>query len=453
MTHSSSSSGFDRRYPVVFERFTKLLRRDPSHRRLKRMALLIVPIAGALLIPYREPLQLQGVVNTRVTHAVASPFAANVDKLLVDPDAEVRSGQPVLQLSSADYREQQVKTVAELRVLKRRIQQSLDVLSDQTLKSEASQVKNLRDLIAQLPDTQSAALIHQTIKATDAELATAADQVTEKRATQRRLQGKLADFHTELAFQKRQLSYYMDASQKGAVSPAFVDGLQREVAKSVKDLHDTEASIIEAQALVKQAEDQYARLQAQRQVTSLEQIDQLVPQFRYLLERYRRFNTSELITVKAPASGYVAGLEGLRLGASVNQGQTLFTVVDPSKGFSIQATADSLTRSKLVAGMPAVIRYDNPADGRIQRLPAQVASVGSLSLETVRAAQGSELLRSANFSVNLKPDPRAESKYLSMVRRVYPGELLQVTAYGPHTNLLFTFIRPLRISVNHWFGA
>jgi len=249
------------------------------------------------------------------------------------------------------------------------------------------------------------------------------------------------------------LSYYMDASQKGAVSPAFVDGLQREVAKSVKDLHDTEASIIEAQALVKQAEDQYARLQAQRQVTSLEQLDQLVPQFRYLLERYRRFNTSELITVKAPASGYVAGLEGLRLGASVNQGQTLFTVVDPSKGFSIQATADSLTRSKLVAGMPAVIRYDNPADGRIQRLPAQVASVGSLSLETVRAAQGSELLRSANFSVNLKPDPRAESKYLSMVRRVYPGELLQVTAYGPHTNLLFTFIRPLRISVNHWFGA
>jgi len=221
----------------------------------------------------------------------------------------------------------------------------------------------------------------------------------------------------------------------------------------MKDLHDTEASITEAKALVLQAEGQYARLKAQRQVASLEQLDQLVPQFRFLLERYRRFNTQDLITVRAPADGYVAGLEGLRLGASVNQGQTLFTVVDPSKGFTIQATADSLTRAKIVAGMPAVIRYDNPADGRVERLPAEVASAGALSLENVRSTIGTELQRSANFSVSLKPNPRAEAKYLTMLQRVYPGELLLVTAYGPRTNLLFTFIRPLRISLNHWFGA
>ena len=146
-------------------------------------------------------------------------------------------------------------------------------------------------------------------------------------------------------------------------------------------------------------------------------------------------------------------MEGLRLGASVNQGQTLFTVVDPSKGFTIQATADSLTRAKIVAGMPAVIRYDNPADGRVERLPAEVASAGALSLENVRSTIGTELQRSANFSVSLKPNPRAEAKYLTMLQRVYPGELLLVTAYGPRTNLLFTFIRPLRISLNHWFGA
>lgn len=453
MTKSTAPSGFDVRYPAVFARFTKLLRRDPSHRRLKRMALLIVPAVGALLIPYREPLQLQGIVSTRVTHAVPSPFVANVQKLLVDPDALVKSGQPVLQLSSADYREQQVKTVAELRVLKRRIQQALEVLSSQTLKTEAVQVDALRRLISQLPDTQSGALIRQTQIATDAELTTAADLVKEKQATQRRLEGKLTDFRTELALQQRQLGYYMDASQKGAVSPAFVDGLKREVAKSVKDLHDTEASITEAKALVLQAEGQYARLKAQRQVASLEQLDQLVPQFRFLLERYRRFNTQDLITVRAPADGYVAGLEGLRLGASVNQGQTLFTVVDPSKGFTIQATADSLTRAKIVAGMPAVIRYDNPADGRVERLPAEVASAGALSLENVRSSIGTELQRSANFSVSLKPNPRAEAKYLTMLQRVYPGELLLVTAYGPRTNLLFTFIRPLRISLNHWFGA
>ena len=453
MSNSTTPTGFDVRYPAVFERFARLLRRDPTNRRLKRMALLIVPTAGALLVPYREPLQLEGIVSTRITNAVPSPFAASVQKLLVDPDAKVKAGQPVLQLSSADYREQQVKTVAELRTLKRRIQQSLDVLSPQTRISEAAQVKSLQKLISQVPDTQPGALLRQTLIATDAELTTAADLVVEKRASLRRLRGKLIDFYKELALQKRQLGYYIDARQKGAVSPAFVDGLQREVAKSVKDLHETEASIEESKALVKQAESQYARLQAQRQVTSLEQLDQLVPQFRYLLERYRRFNTQELITVKAPVDGYVAGLEGLRMGASVNQGQTLFTVVDPSKGFSIQATADSLTRAKIVAGLPAVIRYDNPADGRSERLPAQVASAGALSLENARATPGTELQRSANFSVSLNPDPLAEAKYMSMLQRVYPGELLLVTAYGPRTNLLFTFIRPLRISLNRWFGA
>jgi multidrug resistance efflux pump len=453
MTNPTSPSRFDLRYPAVLDHFNKLLRNDPANRRLKRLALLIVPTAGALLIPYREPLQLEGIVTTRITNAVPSPFAANVYKLLVDSNSIVKGGQPVLQLSSADYREQQVKTVAELRTLKRRIQQSLDLLSPQTRRSEATQLKTLEILISQVPNTQPRALLSQTLIATDAELTTAADLVAEKRAALRRLRGKLVDFYKELALQQRQLGYYVDAGQKGAVSPAFVDGLKREVAKSVKDLHETKASIEEAKDLVKQAESQYIRLQAQRQVTSLEQLDQLVPQFRYLLQRYRRFNTQELITVRSPVDGYVAGLEGLRLGASVNQGQTLFTVVDPSKGFSIQATADSLTRAKIVAGIPAVIRYDNPVDGRSERIPAKVASAGALSLENERATPDTAIQRSANFSVSLKPDPGAESKHLSMLQRVYPGELLLITAYGPRTNLLFTFIRPLRISLNHWFGT
>ena len=453
MTSQGPSSGFDARYPIVFARFTQVLRRDPVRGRLQRMAAVIIPTAAALLIPYREPLQLQGVVTTRVTQAASAPFAANIYKILVAPDSQVSLGQPVLQLSSADYREQQVKTVAELRALKRRIQQSLDSLSDQTLTSEGAHIQALRKLISQLPDSESAALIRQTQVATDAELQAAADQIQEKRAALQRLKGKLSDFQVELGYQKRQLGYYVDALNKGAVSPAFVDGLRREVAKSEKDLRDTQASIAEAQALVKQSEQQYTRLSAQRQVAALEQLDELVPQFRYLLERHRRFNTGEFIIVKAPATGYISGLESLRLGSSVNQGQNLFTIVNPTTGFSIQATADSRSRAKMTPGMPAVIRYDNPTDGSSERINATVASVGTLSLENAKSTPGLDIRKSANFSVTLKPDASTKEKYLSMITRVYPGELLWVTAYGPSTNLLFTFIRPLRISINHWLGA
>lgn len=453
MRTQGATSGFDGRYPQVFERLTQVMQRDRSHQRLKRMAAVLIPTAAALLIPYREPLQLQGVVTTRVTQTASAPFAANIHKLLVAPDSQVRAGQPVLQLSSADYREQQVKTVAELRALKRRIQQALDTLSDQSRQSEATQIQSLRSLIGQLPDSESAALIRQTQMAVDAELEGAADQVQEKKAALRRLQGKLSDFRIELAYQKRQLSYYVDALNKGAVSPAFVDGLRREVAKSVKDLRDTEASIAEAQALVQQSQNQYTRLKAQRQVSALEQLDELVPQFRFLLERYRRFNTGEFITVKAPASGSISGLESLRLGSSVNQGQSLFTIVDPATGFTIQATADSRSRAKMKPGMPAVIRYDNPTDGSSERIAATVASIGALSLENAKNTPGLDVKKSANFSVTLKPDATSEKKYLAILSHVYPGELVWVTAYGSSTNLLFTFVRPLRVSINHWFGT
>lgn len=453
MKSEGPTSGFDSRYPVVFERFTQVIRRERSHQRLKRMAALLIPTAAALLVPYREPLQLQGVVTTRVTQTAAAPFPANIQKILVAPDSQVRAGQAVLQLSSPDYREQQVKTVAELRALKRRIQQSLDILSEQSRQSEAAQIRSLRQLISQLPDSESTALLRHTQIAVDAELKGAGEQVQEKQATLRRLQRKLRDFRVELALQQRQLAYYVDALNKQVVSPAIVVGLKREVAKSVKDLHDTEESIAEAKALLRQAQNQYIRLRAQRQVSALEQLDQLVPQFRFALERYRRFNTDEFITVTAPASGYVSGLESLRLGTSVSQGQSLFTIVDPANGFTIQATADSRSRAKMAPGMPAVIRYDNPTDGSSERINATVTSVGALSLENARSTPGLDIRKSANFSVTLKPDPSAQKRYRTIISHVHPGELVWVTAYGSTTNLLFTFVRPLRISINHWFGT
>ena len=453
MSTSRGNTGFDRRYPLVFDRFQQLLHRDPSRRHLTRILALALPLAGALLIPFREPLQLQGSISTTVTEAVTAPFPATIDRLLVAPNSRVRDGQPILQLKSSDYREQHIKTVAELRSLKRRIQQAIDTLSNQSLAGEAGHLNDVRALIASLPDSGASSLIRETGLAGDAQRQAAVDLLHEKQATLKRLQGKLADFRRELTIQQRQLSYYEQASRDGAVSLAFVDGQRREVAKSIKDLNDTQASIDEALALSQQARNQLVQLDAQRQVQALEQLDTLVPQFRYLLERYQRFKSRDLITVQAPTDGSVAGLEQLRLGASVSSGQSLFTVVDPTRGFSVQASTDARTRAKLAPGTPAVIRFTNPADGHVERVPSTVSSVGTLSLETNRRSELAGVPPGASYSITFSPDPARESLSALTRERLYAGEVVWVTAYGPTTNLLLTFIRPLRIVIHQWFGS
>lgn len=448
-----SSSSFDARYPLAVQRLSHLLKRRDRRQRLWLLGGIAVAGISSLLIPYPEPLAMQGVITSRIARSVPAPFGGTIEQVLISPNEAVRQGQPVLSMASADYREEQARLLSELRTIKRSIEQDLLLLPPELSSADRAYIARVRQQLDAVPSAVSVALNTQTLQATQAELATARELVDEKQAAVGRLQGKLADFATEFAIQKRQLERYRKAAETGAISSVFFEQQQREVAKSQKDFNDTRASIMEAQAQLAQARSQLSLVTARRSVASLEKIDGMLPRLSFLLERYNRFQDQGQFRVDAPVTGIVGGLEVLRKGLSVSQGQALFTVVDSTRGFGLDASTDSLIRRKLAPGQTAHAELVNPRDGRTVRIPVLVKTVSPISLEDLRGDATLNQRKTANFSVTLEPDlGRATPQELQLLRSLYVGEVIKVVVDGPRINLLATFVRPLRLNFASWLG-
>lgn len=448
-----SSSNFDSRYPTTIRRLNGLLTRQGGRRRAFLLGGLSLVGLTTLSIPYPEPLVMQGVITSRIARSVSSPFGGTIDQVLLSPNTPVRSGQAVVLMASADYREEQAKILTELRTIKRSVEQDLALLPVQTQSEDAAYISKVREQLSRIPSSSSLALNRETLEATAAELSTAKELVAEKQASLSRLEGKLFDFQKEISIQRRQLDRYRSAADTGAISRVFFEQQLREVAKSEKDLNDTRAAIAEARAQLSQAKSQLALVQSRRSVASLEKIDSVLPRLSFLLERYDRFKTPGSFSVNAPIGGMVAGLEALRKGLSVSQGQALFTVVDHSGGFGLDASTDAGIRRKLKPGQHAFAEFVNPADGRTVRIPVLVGAVSPISIEDLRGSSSLTQRRTANFSVTVDPDPkRGTPQQLALLRSLYVGEVIKVTVEGPLTNMLATFVRPLRLNFSRWLS-
>ena len=451
MTRSPST--FDSRYPLSVKRLSRLLKGKNGRKRAWLLAGMGLAGVVGVLIPYPEPLPMQGVISSRIARSVPAPFGGTIEQVLISPNTAVSAGQPVVLMASPDYREEQAELLTELRTIKRSVEQDLMLLPDATQQADAAYISRVREQLALVPSDASEALNTQAQQAIAAELASAQQLVDEKQASLARLEGKLNDFQQEIAVQQRQLARYQQAAQAGAISPVFLDQQQRETIKSQKDLNDTRASIEEAKAQLAQARSQLDLVQAQRSVASLEKIDEVLPRLSFLLERYNRFQDEGQFRVDAPVDGVAGGLEALRRGLRVNEGHALFTIVDSSRGFGLDASTDSLIRRKLAAGQTAHAEFVNPADGRTVRIPVLVGAVGPISLEDLDANAALNQRETANFSVTLEPDAtRASVKQLQLLQKLYVGEVVKVVVNGPRTNLLTTFIRPLRLTFVQWLG-
>ena len=451
MTRSPST--FDSRYPLSVKRLSRLLKGKNGRKRAWLLAGMGLAGVVGVLIPYPEPLPMQGVISSRIARSVPAPFGGTIEQVLIPPNTAVSAGQPVVLMASPDYREEQAELLTELRTIKRSVEQDLMLLPDATQQADAAYISRVREQLALVPSDASEALNTQAQQAIAAELASAQQLVDEKQASLARLEGKLNDFQQEIAVQQRQLARYQQAAQAGAISPVFLDQQQRETIKSQKDLNDTRASIEEAKAQLAQARSQLDLVQAQRSVASLEKIDEVLPRLSFLLERYNRFQDEGQFRVDAPVDGVAGGLEALRRGLRVNEGHALFTIVDSSRGFGLDASTDSLIRRKLAAGQTAHAEFVNPADGRTVRIPVLVGAVGPISLEDLDADAALDQRETANFSVTLEPDAtRASVKQLQLLQKLYVGEVVKVVVNGPRTNLLTTFIRPLRLTFVQWLG-
>ena len=451
MTRSPST--FDSRYPLSVKRLSRLLKGKNGRKRAWLLAGMGLAGVVGVLIPYPEPLPMQGVISSRIARSVPAPFGGTIEQVLISPNTAVSAGQPVVLMASPDYREEQAELLTELRTIKRSVEQDLMLLPDATQQADAAYISRVREQLALVPSDASEALNTQAQQAIAAELASAQQLVDEKQASLARLEGKLNDFQQEIAVQQRQLARYQQAAQAGAISPVFLDQQQRETIKSQKDLNDTRASIEEAKAQLAQARSQLDLVQAQRSVASLEKIDEVLPRLSFLLERYNRFQDEGQFRVDASVDGVAGGLEALRRGLRVNEGHALFTIVDSSRGFGLDASTDSLIRRKLAAGQTAHAEFVNPADGRTVRIPVLVGAVGPISLEDLDANAALNQRETANFSVTLEPDAtRASVKQLQLLQKLYVGEVVKVVVNGPRTNLLTTFIRPLRLTFVQWLG-
>ena len=146
MTRSPST--FDSRYPLSVKRLSRLLKGKNGRKRAWLLAGMGLAGVVGVLIPYPEPLPMQGVISSRIARSVPAPFGGTIEQVLISPNTAVSAGQPVVLMASPDYREEQAEMLTELRTIKRSVEQDLMLLPDATQQADAAYISRVREQLA-----------------------------------------------------------------------------------------------------------------------------------------------------------------------------------------------------------------------------------------------------------------------------------------------------------------
>ena len=415
-------------------------------------------ICGPILIwPFPEPIQIPGVVVTRDDDTVSTGYAGKIDKIYDYDGKFIKKGYPIIEIDSTQYREDAINSKARLAALRRDVACVLNGVENLNYTPINNNTPFVRKVIADISDGIPLGFDLACKDYSDSSVAILEAKIKEKSATVSRLEGIVRDFRAELAVQIKQLQRYERAAAQGLISRLQVLQAEREYLKSKKEYNDSLASIPVAKDQLAQANSALVSKKSELMMRFQDMLNQSMTNFAVEFERSKVYENIDSLTaindvgnyvIKARRDGVVSGEFNYREGDYVGVGQVIANIISPDAAMYVVAQAGTNDRKKISIGSGSVVSFNSPTTGGTVNIDGHVSQVSLISealfhrQQEVQTGRSREALypidiRLSNLGSEIDSDLRAQ---------LIAGESVSVTIEGPITNLLLTFIRPLRLS-------
>lgn len=361
----------------------------PKNRKGLKMALTGLGVGGAIVAGtfgyhyWQFASTHQSTDNATVTgniHPVGARISGTVDRVFVDDNQEVKTGQPLIQLDQRDYQIKLSQAQADLEAARR--------------KANSAQVNiALSSKNAEAATTQAQGGLGQA----QAAIASAQAQVSEAQAGVPAAQAALAQAEATLTKTQNDYNRYKSLYSQGAISQSNLDATRQayEVAKAQRD--SAAEGVRQAQAKVAQAEQAVAtaesglttsqggitQAQAKGVQTEVSQADYQTAQAAIAQAQAALKNAQQQLaytSITAPVSGRV-GRKNVQVGQQVQPGTPLLAIVDNQ--YWVTANFKETQLEKMHPGQTAEIKLDSfphhTFTGRVESLsPASGAEFALL---------------------------------------------------------------------------
>ena len=410
------------------------------------LLVLLFGLVGFLLwagyAPLDEGVPTEAVVNVASNHKVVQHLSGGIVKTLnVSEGNEVKVGDVLLTLDDAvikaRYEESKQKYMG-LRAQESRL--IAEKRGAKVIQFHEDLIKNQADLDVQKHMINQTQLLQARQSALSAEIIAIEESIQGQKAQIGGDQGVLASYQSQLMLLKEQLAGIKPLVQEGYAPRNQQNDLEQKVAQAIGQIANTQASIVRSKRTISELSQ---RLMI-RQQNEKKEVDTEMAQVNFaVLSEAAKFKalTEELdrISLLAPASGQIIGLQVHTIGAVIQPGQKIMDIIPLGEPLILDARIPPNLIDKVQVGQQADVRFSTFSNTPQLLVEGKVVSV-SKDLLTDAAANPAQVMASYYLAkISITP---AGLKVLGD-RQLQAGMPVQVVIKTGERTLLTYMLHPL----------
>ncbi|HOY87892.1 MAG TPA: HlyD family type I secretion periplasmic adaptor subunit [Methylotenera sp.] len=325
---------------------------------------LLFGLVGFLLwagfAPLDEGVPTEAVVNVASNHKVVQHLSGGIVKTLnVKEGQEVKAGNVLLTLDDAvikaRYEESKQKYMG-IRAQESRL--IAEKNGANTVNFHEDLIKNQADVDVQKHMINQTQLLQARQSAFSAEIMAIKESIQGQNAQIEGDQGVLASYQSQLELLKEQLVGIKPLVQEGYAPRNQQNDLEQKIAQAIGQIANTQASIVRSKRTISELTQ---RLMI-RQQNEKKEVDTEMAQVNLaVLSEAAKFKalTDELgrISLLAPASGQIIGLQVHTIGAVIQPGQKIMDIIPLGEPLILDARIPPNLIDKVHAGQHADVRF------------------------------------------------------------------------------------------------
>lgn len=394
-------------------------------------------LAWAAMAPLNEGVVAPGVVQTESRRKpIQHPTVAVIEQVLVKEGQAVKAGDPLVRLDDAQVSGNYLALRAQYLALK---------ATESRLLAESQGLATIRfdPVLTQSGNKEAAAefliqerrLFEARRVGLDADLAVLKQSVVSGQEQEKALLVQLDGAKVQQEMIQEQLQASRDLAKGGFVSRTRLledekagAGIIAQVNTLIANLERVRASTVELQLRINQRKQEF-----------MQEVDTRAAEVRRDLANSQERLTaaaSELrrATILSPADGTVVGLTIQSRGAVVPEGVRIMDIVPQNEGLVIEAFVSPDIVDRVLAGMPADIRFPGFADLPFLAVDGRVLSISADRIEETAA-------RPAHFLARVEVTQEGRTKLGN--RQILPGMTAEVVILTGERTLLAYLLKPL----------
>lgn len=406
--------------------------------------LLLFGLAGFLLwagfAPLDEGVPTDGVVNVESNHKVVQHLSGGIVKALaVKEGQEVRAGDVLLTLDDAviKARYQEVKQhYMGLRAQESRL--LAEKIGLKNIQFHDDLTTNKADFYVQKHMMNQSQLLQARQNVLSAEIMAIQESIQGQNAIIAGDEGVLTSYQSQLSLLNEQLNGIKPLVQEGYAPRNQLNELEQKIAQNIGQIANTQASITRSRRTILELNQ---RMMV-RQQTEKKEIDTEMAQVNLAVqseaEKFKALS-EELgrISIVAPVSGQVIGLQIHTLGAVIQPGQKIMDIVPMGEALILDAKIPPNLIDKVHTGQDADVRFSTFANTPQLLVEGKVKTI-SKDLITENAQNAD---RVSYYLAKISITPEGMKKLGD--RQLQPGMPVQVVIKTGERTLLTYLLHPL----------